>query len=129
MLQLEKTNEFGEVFLLDNPIDSNKCNNFCSNYHQAIEFIGKRWTGMIIYTLLSGSKRYNEILTDIPGISDRLLTERLNDLVNAKLVNKKLLDSSTKKVEYELTANGMAFKEVISSLQKWIEICEFEKQQ
>lgn len=116
-----------EVFLLNNPNDINKCSNFCSNYHQAIEFIGKRWMGMIIFTLLSGPKRYNEILTNIPGISDRLLTERLNDLVDAKLVNKNLLDSSTKKVEYGLTANGVAFKEVISSLQKWIEICEFEK--
>lgn len=115
-----------EGFSLYKPKDI--CSNYCSNYHQAIEFMGKRWMGMIIYTLLSGSKRYNEILANIPGISDRLLTERLNDLVEAKLVNKKFLESSTKKVEYELTASGIAFKEVIVSLQKWIEICEIEKQ-
>ena len=128
MLQCKKTNQYMEVFLLDKPNETNICTSYCSNYHQAIEFIGKRWMGMIIYTLLSGPKRYNEILTNIPGISDRLLTERLNDLVDAKLVNKKLIDSSTKKVEYELTASGIAFKEVISALQQWIEICEFEKQ-
>lgn len=116
-----------EVLLLDKTNDTNINNSYCSNYHQAIEFIGKRWMGMIIYTLLSGSKRYNEILSSIPGISDRLLSERLNDLVDANLVNKKLLESSTKKVEYELTAKGFAFKEVIVSLQKWIDICEFEK--
>ncbi|WP_144510738.1 helix-turn-helix domain-containing protein [Bacillus sp. FJAT-22090] len=110
------------------PNDFNTCSSYCSNYHQAIEFIGKRWMGVIIYTLLSGPKRYNEILTNISGISDRLLTERLNDLVNAKLVTKKLLESSTKKVEYELTASGIAFQEVIVSLQKWIDVCEFEKE-
>ena len=48
-----------EGFSLDKPKDI--CSNYCSNYHQAIEFMGKRWMGMIIYTLLSGSKRYNEI--------------------------------------------------------------------
>lgn len=120
-------NDLMEVWLVDKANDTNINNSYCSNYHQAIEFIGKRWMGMIIYTLLSGPKRYNEILSSIPGISDRLLSERLNDLVDAKLVNKKLLESSTKKVEYELTAKGFAFKEVIVSLQKWIDICEFEK--
>lgn len=99
----------------------------CSNYHQAIEFIGKRWMGMIIYTLLSGPKRYHEIHEKIPGISDRLLTERLNELVSAGLINKTFIDSSTKKVEYELTPNGLAFKEVIQSIVKWIEICNFKK--
>lgn len=104
------------------------CTHKCSSYHQAIEFIGKRWMGMIIYSLLSGPKRYHEIHTLIPGISDRLLTERLNELVDAGLINKKLIDSSIKKVEYELTPNGLAFNDVIVSIQKWIDLCDFEKQ-
>ncbi len=66
------------------------CSHICSSYHQAIEFIGKRWVGMIIYTLLAGPKRYYEIHAAIPGISDRLLTERLNELVDAGLINKKI---------------------------------------
>lgn len=100
----------------------------CSNYHKAIEFIGKRWMGMIIYTLLSGPKRYHEIHATIPGISDRLLTERLNELVNAGLVSKTFIDCSIKKVEYELTPNGVAFKEVILAIVKWIELCDFEQE-
>lgn len=103
------------------------CTHKCSSYHQAIEFIGKRWMGMIVYTLLSGPKRYHEIHTMIPGISDRLLTERLNELVDAGLINKKLIDSSIKKVEYELTPNGLAFKEVIQAILQWIDLCDFEK--
>lgn len=103
------------------------CSHICSNYHKAIEFIGKRWMGMIIYTLLPGPKRYNEIHATIPGISDRLLTERLNELVNAGLIKKKYIDSSIKKVEYELTPNGIAFQEVIKSIQKWIDLCDFEQ--
>lgn len=103
------------------------CTHICSNYHKAIEFIGKRWMGMIIYTLLPGPKRYHEIHATIPGISDRLLTERLNELVNAGLINKKFIDSSIKKVEYELTSNGLAFKEVILAIVKWIDMCDFEQ--
>ena len=103
------------------------CSHICRSYHEAIEFIGKRWMGMIIYTLLPGPKRYHEIHATIPGISDRLLTERLNELVNAGLIEKKYIDSSIKKVEYALTPNGLAFQEVIASIQKWIDLCEFEK--
>ncbi|WP_337981754.1 winged helix-turn-helix transcriptional regulator [Lysinibacillus sp. JNUCC-52] len=103
------------------------CSHICSSYHQAIEFIGKRWMGMIIYTLLPGPKRYHEIHATIPGISDRLLTERLNELVQAGLIEKKYIDSSIKKVEYALTPNGLAFQEVILSIQKWIDLCDFEQ--
>lgn len=93
----------------------------CSNFHDTIEFIGKRWTGIIIYTLMSGPKRFHEIVESIPGISDRLLTERLNELVKEGIVTKKHLDSSAKKVEYELTESGMDLKEVIIAIRNWAE--------
>lgn len=91
----------------------------CSNFHDTIEFIGKRWTGIIIYRLMSGPKRFNEIAESIPGISDRLLTERLNELVLEGIVIKTLGDASTKKIEYELTPSGLALKEVITAIGKW----------
>lgn len=93
----------------------------CTNYHSAIEFIGKRWMGSVIYSLLSGPKRYHEIVSSIPGISDRLLTERLRDLENEGLVVKKVIASSPKKVEYELTPIGLELEEVINTLMKWAE--------
>lgn len=108
-------------------MNQENCTHICSSYHQAIEFIGKRWMGMIIYTLISGPKRYHEIHAKIPGISDRLLTKRLNELVSAGLISKKLIDLSTKKVVYELTPNGLAFKDVIQSILNWIEICDFKQ--
>ncbi|MCR8657466.1 winged helix-turn-helix transcriptional regulator [Paenibacillus endoradicis] len=102
------------------------CQHTCSDFHSAIEFLGRRWMGMILYTLMSGPKRYNEIHSSIDGISDRLLTERLNELVNAALINKNLIDCSNKKVEYELTASGHALKDVIVSIHRWVEVCELE---
>ncbi|MFK9092841.1 winged helix-turn-helix transcriptional regulator [Bacillus salipaludis] len=92
----------------------------CTNFHNAIEFIGKRWMGAVIYALLKGPKRYHEIISSIPGISDRLLTERLRDLENEGLVVKKIITTSPKKVEYELTPIGKELEEVVKILIKWV---------
>jgi DNA-binding HxlR family transcriptional regulator len=92
----------------------------CDNFHGAIEFVGKRWMGVIIYTLLSGPKRYYEILDAIPGISDRLLTERLRDLEKEGILVKNILNTSPKKVEYELTPIGRELENVIFAIMKWI---------
>ncbi|MDQ0216261.1 DNA-binding HxlR family transcriptional regulator [Oikeobacillus pervagus] len=94
--------------------------NMCNEFHDTIEFIGKRWIGVIIYHLLEGPKRYHELMTAIPGISDRLLTERLKELENSGLVIKKVVASSPKKVEYELTKLGMEFDIVIEAIVKWV---------
>lgn len=93
----------------------------CTNFHSAIEFIGKRWMGAVIYSLLQGPKRYNEIISSIPGISDRLLTERLRDLENEGLIIKKIIANSPKKVEYELTPAGKDLEEVILVIMKWVQ--------
>lgn len=98
--------------------------NTCNNFHGAIEFIGKRWMGIIVYTLLGGAKRYHEILDAIPGISDRLLTERLRDLEKEGLLVKKILSHSPKMVEYELTPVGRELENVILAIKKWIQESE-----
>lgn len=107
---------------MDRPYSCENTSHICSNFHDTIEFIGKRWMGIIIYTLMSGPKRFHEIAESIPGISDRLLTERLNELVKEGLITKTHLDSSTKKVEYELTPSGMALKEVLVAIRNWVEM-------
>ncbi|MBN6885954.1 DNA-binding HxlR family transcriptional regulator [Cytobacillus horneckiae] len=104
------------------PAQSNiKSQHVCKNFHKTIEFIGRRWMGMVIYSLLDGPKRFHEIVQKIDGISDRLLTERLNDLVSEGLVTKRYLDASSKKVEYELTPSGEALKEVVLAILDWLE--------
>lgn len=91
----------------------------CDLYRSAIEFIGKRWTGIIVYQLFDGPKRYHELLNSIDGISDRLLTERLKDLEQEGLLVKHVIAESPKKVAYELTEPGYAFKEVFKSIMDW----------
>ena len=53
---------------------------FCPLYHRAIEIIGRRWTGAIVRALLAGNTRFSQICATVPGLSDRLLSERLKEL-------------------------------------------------
>ncbi|QED46518.1 winged helix-turn-helix transcriptional regulator [Cytobacillus dafuensis] len=92
----------------------------CDSFHTTIEFIGKRWMGIIIYHLLSGPKRYHELLAEIHGISDRLLTERLRELEAQGFIVKKVSKTSPRKVEYELTQTGRGLEETIKAILKWV---------
>lgn len=91
----------------------------CQLYRQAIEFVGKRWTGIIVYQLLDGPKRYHELLHAIDGISDRLLSERLKDLEQEELLVKRVITETPKKVEYELTSLGYEFQKVFHAIMNW----------
>ncbi|ARD47266.1 MULTISPECIES: winged helix-turn-helix transcriptional regulator [unclassified Sporosarcina] len=92
----------------------------CDSFHNTIEFIGKRWMGIIIYHLLDGPKRFFELSSEIDGISDRLLTERLRDLEAHGLVVKNQSDPTVRKVEYELTSKGRELEGIIQAVFEWV---------
>lgn len=92
----------------------------CDSFHSMIEFIGKRWTGVIIFHLLDGPKRYFELAEEITGVSDRLLTERLRELETEGFILKKTSGPGTRKVEYELTGKGEETEEIVQAIVKWV---------
>ncbi len=104
----------------------------CPRYHRAVELIGRRWTGAVVRTLMGGPRRFNELLAAIPGISDRLLTERLRELERAKVVRRHVYPESPVRVVYELTECGMelgpALNEIGRWAERWIELTEDELQ-
>lgn len=104
--------------------NTNTMKPICQSYHHAIEFIGKKWIGAILYSLVDGPLRYHEIHGRIEGISDRLLTQRLNELLETNMIEKIFIDDCIKKTEYRLTANGYAFKDVIHAIKNWVEQCQ-----
>lgn len=93
----------------------------CPRFHRAVELIGRRWSGAVIRVLLQGPHRFNEILARIPGISDRLLTERLRELEAEQIVVRRVEAGSPVRVIYELTPAGAALKEPIEALSQWAE--------
>ncbi len=92
---------------------------FCAKYHYAMEIIGKKWTGSILRVLIHGPHYYNEILLAIPGISDRLLTERLRGLEAEGLVVRHIASSSPVRVEYKLTEVGQELDVAIRVISLW----------
>lgn len=92
---------------------------FCPRYHRAIEIIGRRWTGAILRALLSGATRFNEIAGDIPGISDRLLSERLKELEAEELIVRTVIPSTPVRVEYHPSKKGRALESVIREIGTW----------
>ena len=102
----------------------------CPRYHRAVELIGRRWTGAIVRTLLTGPLRFNELLAAVPGVSDRLLTERLRELERAGIVRRHVYPESPVRVVYELTESGSelgpALDEVARWAERWIELTKDE---
>lgn len=90
----------------------------CPRLSNAMDLLGKRWTALIIYQLLNGSKRFNEIESSMP-ISGRLLSERLKELEMEGLVTRKIYSEVPVRVEYSLTDKGVALRPVIEGIESW----------
>ena len=91
----------------------------CPHFHAAIELIGKRWTGAILSSLTDGPLRFGELARAIPGLSDRLLSQRLRELENEGLVERTVEPGTPVKVTYALTAKGADLSPAISELRQW----------
>src|SRR5215207_207288 len=91
----------------------------CPHFHRAIELIGKRWTGAIVFALTEGGKRYAELGKAIPGLSDRLLSQRLRELEEEGLVERQVEAGTPVRVTYSLTVTGRELDPVLSELKSW----------
>ena len=70
----------------DGTRDTHGLTSFCPTYHRAVELIGRRWTGAILRALLTDVRRFNELAAAVPGLSDRMLAERLRELESEGVV-------------------------------------------
>ena len=94
-------------------------NGVCPLFHAAIELIGKRWTGAIISALTEGPLRFGELARAVPGLSDRLLSQRLRELEDEGLVEREVEAGTPVRVTYSLTEKGAELRPAISELKQW----------
>jgi DNA-binding HxlR family transcriptional regulator len=94
---------------------------FCPLFHHAIELIGRRWSGAILRAMLSGATRFSEIAATVPGLSDRLLSERLKELEAEEVVVRTVHPETPVRIEYHLTDKGRALAPVIEAISTWAE--------
>ncbi len=88
-------------------------------FHKAIELVGKRWTGVILSALMEGPRRYSSLREAVPGLHDRLLSERLRELEAEGIVARRVYPDSPVRVEYELTEKGRDLERVFAEVQRW----------
>src|SRR5215210_8312282 len=86
--------------------DLGRRNPCCGLYHQAVELVGKRWTGAILLVLMDGPLRFSQVRELVPDISDRLLSERMKELEVEHIVERHVSDRGPVRVEYVLTTKG-----------------------
>ena len=91
----------------------------CPHFHAAIELIGKRWTGAIVCALTERPMRFGELGKAVPGLSDRLLSQRLRELEEEGLVQREVEAGSPVRVTYSLTAMGQQLDPAIKELRVW----------
>jgi len=88
---------------------------------QAFALLGKRWSGVILGLLLQGPAHFAVLARTISGISDRMLSDRLNELAEAGLIDRTVLDGPPLGVVYQLTESGRATGPGLLKLGEWAE--------
>ncbi|MDR7147671.1 helix-turn-helix domain-containing protein [Rhizobium sp. BE258] len=86
---------------------------------EAMQLLGGRWRLLIVYFLVDGPRRFNELRRLMPGISQRMLTLDLRALEEASLVQRTVYPTVPVKVEYALTDDGKRLNKVVSVVQEF----------
>jgi DNA-binding HxlR family transcriptional regulator len=98
---------------------SSRTTSCCPLYHEAVELIGRRWTGAILRVLMDGPLRFSEVAQAVPELSDRLLSERMKELEARGVVLRTVIPGPPLRVEYELSEMGRELEPALSELQRW----------
>lgn len=88
--------------------------------HDAMDVLNGKWKIYILSSICHYNKRrFSDILNDVPGISNKMLSKELKELETNKLIIRTVLDTHPITVQYELTAHGLSLKTIINNLTEW----------
>lgn len=93
----------------------------CPRFEHAIQLLGKRWTGLILDTLLHGPQRFCELTAAVEGLSDRVLSDRLRELEAEGIIERIVYPQIPVRVEYRLTDKGRDLQPVVDAIHQWAE--------
>ena len=113
MVTMDWRNPMKNADLFPEPCDAN-----CP-VRKTTEIIDGKWTTLIIRDLLSGKKRYSELLRSLEGISPKMLAVRLKHLEDTGILSRELFPTVPPKTEYQLTKLGLELKDVVLAMDKF----------
>jgi DNA-binding HxlR family transcriptional regulator len=92
----------------------------CSRYAAAADLLSRRWSVTVVGALVQQpAVRFNQLRASVPGITPKLLAERLRELEAAGIVERHLVLTQPVVIEYRLTEKGRALSRVVTALQEW----------
>jgi DNA-binding HxlR family transcriptional regulator len=92
----------------------------CGRYHAAADLLCKRWSVSVVAVMVDHDEvRFNQLREAVPGITPKLLAERLRELEAAGIVERRVTASVPVLVEYRMTAKGLALRDLVLALQSW----------
>ncbi|MEV4450048.1 winged helix-turn-helix transcriptional regulator [Streptomyces mirabilis] len=86
---------------------------------RVFQLLGKRWTGLIMSVLITGPAYFGDLRRAIPGISERMLSNRLTELAATELVVREVDEGPPLRVSYQLTEAGAALEPALKELAEW----------
>ncbi|GGE37543.1 putative HTH-type transcriptional regulator YdeP [Agaricicola taiwanensis] len=89
---------------------------------QTLAVMGGKWKGVILYHLLDGTMRFNELMRQIPSVTQRMLTRQLRELESAGLVRRTVYPVVPPRVEYDLTDLGRSLEAIVRAMRDWGEL-------
>ena len=96
------------------------CLNTCpAQYEAAMEVLGKKWTALILRPLMVGPCRFSDMSAYVPGLSDRLLSQRLQELEAKGIVERRVYDERPVRVQYVLSEKGRDLRDVLEAIARW----------
>jgi DNA-binding HxlR family transcriptional regulator len=101
-----------------NTLNKKKIDETCNLAH-TISLIGGRWKPSILWRLMSGKMRYNELRKNLPDVSERILVLQLRELEKDGLVKRIVYAEVPPRVEYQLTETGLSMKPMLKTILDW----------
>jgi len=91
----------------------------CPYFHEAVELVGRRWSGAILRVLMERPMRFSEVSQAVPQLSDRLLSARMKELEARGLVKRTVYAERPLRVEYSLSDMGRELEPALSEIEHW----------
>ncbi len=89
------------------------------NVSIAVDVIGGKWKSIVLFYLLDGTLRFNELRRKIPGVTQRMLTLQLRELEHDGLVQRTVHPVIPPHVDYSLTEFGRTLEPIILEMAEW----------
>lgn len=102
-------------------MNKTSCTRYNCPIEAAIVLIGGKYKAIILWHLMTGTLRYNEIHKRIPNATDKMLTQQLRELERDGLINREVYPVVPPKTEYSLTNFGKSITPILDEMCNWAE--------